>query len=176
MIVDKALCGLRTSGARFHAKFADSLRTLGFQPSHADPDVWPRDAGDCCEHVVVHVDDILAALKNPNEFYKRLMSDPWNHKLKNVEEPKCNLGGDFFRDKDGNFCHSAQTCIERMADNHKIMFGEPPKEAHSPMEKVISPSQMSRHHADPMTSRSFSGSLVRCSGQSHCADLMCTML
>ena len=76
MIVDKALCGLHTSGARFHAEFADALQTLGFQPSCADPDAWMHDAGDCCEHVVVCVDDILMALKNPDEFYKRLMSDP----------------------------------------------------------------------------------------------------
>eukprot|EP00977_Amphora_coffeiformis_P026565 scaffold27829_cov160-Amphora_coffeaeformis.AAC.1 len=47
LIIDKALYGLRTSGARFHAKFADTLRTLGFTPTYADPDVWIRDGGDC---------------------------------------------------------------------------------------------------------------------------------
>ena len=40
MIIEKTLYGLRTSGARFHAKFADTLRALGFTPSYADPDVW----------------------------------------------------------------------------------------------------------------------------------------
>ena len=79
------------------------------------------------------------ALKNPEEFYGRLTSDPWNYKLKNVEEPKYHLGGDFFRDKDGNFCYSAQTHIKRMVENYKLMYGEPPKEAHSPMEKGDQP-------------------------------------
>ena len=37
--ISKALYGLRSSGARFHEKFADTLRDLGFFPSFADPDV-----------------------------------------------------------------------------------------------------------------------------------------
>ena len=139
MIIDKALYGLRTSGARFHAKFADTLRKLGFTPTYADPDVWIRDAGDRYEYVVVYVDDVLTALKNPKEFYDALKSEPWNYKLKNVEEPKYHLGGDFFRDKDGTFCYGAQTYIKRMMDNYKLMFGELPKEYHSPMEKGDQP-------------------------------------
>ena len=39
MLIRKALYGLRTSGARFHEKFADTLDALGFKPSYADPDV-----------------------------------------------------------------------------------------------------------------------------------------
>ena len=95
LIIDKALYGLRTSGARFHAKFADTLRILGFKPSYTDPDVWLRDAGSCYECVVVHVDDTFTALKNLKEFYDALKAEPWNYKLKNVEEPKHHLGGDF---------------------------------------------------------------------------------
>ena len=72
LVIDKALYGLQTSGTRFHAKFADTLRSLGFVPSYADPDVWLRDAGDCYEYVVVYVDDILTALKKPKEFYDQL--------------------------------------------------------------------------------------------------------
>ena len=139
MIIDKALYGLRTSGARFHAKFADTLRQLGFTPTYADPDVWIRDAGDCYEYVVVYVDDILTALKEPKKFYDALRSDPWNYKLKNVEEPKYHLGGDFFRDKDGTYCYGSQTYVKRLVDNYKLMFGELPKEWHAPMEKSDQP-------------------------------------
>ena len=139
MIIDKALYGLRTSGARFHAKFADTLRTLGFSPSYGDPDVWLRDAGDCYEYVVVYVDDIFTALKNPKEFYDQLMGDPWHYKLKNVEEPKYHLGGDFFRDKDGTYCYGAQTYAKRLIDNYKFMFGELPTEVHAPMDKDDKP-------------------------------------
>eukprot|EP00977_Amphora_coffeiformis_P022030 scaffold10291_cov130-Amphora_coffeaeformis.AAC.1 len=109
LIIDKALYGLRTSGARFHVKFADTLRTLGFTPTYADPDVWIRDGGDCYEYIVVYVDDIFTALKEPVIFYDAIQSEPWNYKLKNVEEPKYHLDGDFFRDSDGTFCYGAQT-------------------------------------------------------------------
>ncbi len=138
-VIDKALYGLRSSGQRWHAKFADTLRALGFVPTYADADVWIRDAGDVYEYVVVYVDDILTALKNPAEFYSQLQSDPYNYKLKNVEEPKHHLGGDFFRDKDGTLCYGAQTYVKRMVDNYKMMFGELPQEYHAPMEKGDAP-------------------------------------
>ena len=82
---------------------------MGFMPTYANPNVWIRDAGDVYEYVVVYVDDLLTALKDPDSFCKELQSDPWNHKLKNVEEPRFHLGGDFFRDKDGTLCYGAQT-------------------------------------------------------------------
>eukprot|EP00977_Amphora_coffeiformis_P021195 scaffold9003_cov115-Amphora_coffeaeformis.AAC.2 len=134
LIIDKASYGLRTSGARFHAKFADTLRTLGFTPTYADPDVWIRDGGDCYEYIVVYVGDIFTALKEPVIFYDAIQSEPWNYKLKNVEEPKYHLGGDFFRDSDGTFCYGAQTYVKRMSENYEQLFGEPPKEYHSPMD------------------------------------------
>ena len=68
LIIDKALYGLRTSGARFHAKWGDTLTTLEFTPTYADPDVWIWVAGDCYEYVVVYVDNIFTALKDPEEF------------------------------------------------------------------------------------------------------------
>ena len=40
LVIEKALYILRTSGARFHAKFTDTLRALGFMPTYANPNVW----------------------------------------------------------------------------------------------------------------------------------------
>ena len=85
------------------------------------------------------VDDILTALKNPKEFYDKLTSDPHNYLLKNVEEPKYHLGGDFFRDKDGTFCYGAQTYVKRMIENYKMLFGELPTEYHAPLDKSDKP-------------------------------------
>ena len=43
LVIEKALYGLRTSGARFHAKFADTLRAMGFMPTYADPNaLWSQ--------------------------------------------------------------------------------------------------------------------------------------
>ena len=92
MIIVKALYGLRSSGARFHAKLSDTLRTMHFTPSYADPDVWIRDAGPMYEYICVYVDDLLVAMKNPSKFYADLQSDPWNYKLKGVEFPRYHLG------------------------------------------------------------------------------------
>ena len=72
LIIVKALYGLRTSGARFHEKLADTLRDLGFKPSLADPDLWYRDAGDCYEYICVYVDDLMAIMKDPNNFFETL--------------------------------------------------------------------------------------------------------
>ena len=136
LLIKKALYGLRSSGKMFHQKFSDTMRTLGFKPSYADPDVWYRDAGDCYEYVCTYVDDLLVAMKNPKEFMEQLQSEPFNYKLKGVGPPKYHLGGDFFRDSDGTLCYSAQTYVKRMVTDFKLLFGEdPPNKPHSPLPK-----------------------------------------
>lgn len=134
LIIDKALYGLRSSGARFHEKLADTLYDLGFFPSKADPDVWIRDAGDVYEYVCVYVDDIIAAMKDPGLFMSQLKSDPWNYKLKGEEEPRYHLGGDYVRDPDGTLCYSAKTYIKRLVNNFEVMFGHEPRTYTSPLE------------------------------------------
>jgi len=127
LLISKALYGLRSSGARFHDKFADTLTDMGFKPSLCDPDVWYRDAGDCYEYVCTYVDDLLVAMKDPNSFMKALQAEPYNYKLKGVGPPRYHLGGDFFQDPDGTLCYGCQTYIRRLADTYKQLFGEDPK-------------------------------------------------
>ena len=136
LLIKKALYGLRSSGKMFHQKFSDTMRALNFQPSFADPDVWFRDAGDCYEYVCTYVEDLLVAMKNPQEFMEQLQSDPFNYKLKGVGPPKYHLGGDFFRDSNGTLCYSAQTYIKRMVTDFRFLFGEdPPSKVLSPLPK-----------------------------------------
>jgi hypothetical protein len=59
LVIDKALYGLRTSGARWAERLADTLRDQGFFPSHADPAIWMRDVQDHYEYICVWVDDML---------------------------------------------------------------------------------------------------------------------
>ena len=135
-IIDKALYGLRSSGARFHEKFADTLRAMGFSPSYSDPDVWLRDAGDHYEYVCTYVDDLLVAMKNPAEFMDALQSAPWNYKLKGVSFPKYHLGADFKRDKDGTLTYGAKTYVKRLVEDYKNIFREEPsKKYHAPLQK-----------------------------------------
>ncbi len=72
MIIVKALYGLRSSGLRWHEKFADTLRCEGFFPSKADPDVWMRRNGDLYEYIAVYVDDLCLAMKDPKAFVEVL--------------------------------------------------------------------------------------------------------
>ena len=42
MTISRALYGLKSSGAAWRAKFADTLRSMGYKPTEADPDVWMK--------------------------------------------------------------------------------------------------------------------------------------
>ena len=53
LVIVKALYGLRTSGLRWHERFADCLRDMGFSPSKAEPNIWMRPNGDAYEYIGV---------------------------------------------------------------------------------------------------------------------------
>jgi hypothetical protein len=72
LIIIKALYGLRTSGARFHEQFADTLTAMQFSPCKADPDVWMKDCGTHYDYVCVYVDDLAVMMKQPQDFFKGL--------------------------------------------------------------------------------------------------------
>ena len=127
MKIVKALYGLRSSGARFHDCLADTLRELGFTPTFANPDVWIRDAKDCYEYICCYVDDLLAALKNPKEFWDKLQSLPYSFKLKGGEEPKYHLGANFFQDSDGVLALGTQMYVRRLSAEYVRLFGKETK-------------------------------------------------
>jgi hypothetical protein len=58
LVIVKALYGLRSSSARWHKRFADTLHDCGFNPSRGDKDVWPKECGNHYECICVYVDDI----------------------------------------------------------------------------------------------------------------------
>jgi Reverse transcriptase (RNA-dependent DNA polymerase) len=45
LVISKALYGLRSSGARWHDRFANCIRELRFLPCKAEPDIWMRKKG-----------------------------------------------------------------------------------------------------------------------------------
>ena len=138
LIIRKALYGLRSSGARFHEKLADTLQQMGFKPCYADPDLWYRDAGDHYEYLCVYVDDLLAIMKNPQEFYDTLIND-YGYKLKGVGPPDYHLGGNFERNADGMLTWGAKRYVEKMIDTYEKMFGELPHLAQTPLKNNDSP-------------------------------------
>jgi asparagine synthetase B (glutamine-hydrolysing) len=73
------LYGLRTSGLRRHERLSDVLRSLGFTPCKAEPDIWLRSNGEVYEYVAVYVDDLAFAMETPLEFLDVLVN---KHKFK----------------------------------------------------------------------------------------------
>ena len=133
LVIVKALYGLRTSGARFHEKFADTLLDMGFLPCKADPDVWMKDCLTHYEYVCVWVDDLAVMMKDPSLFFTGLRER--KYKLKGVGDIKYHLGGDFFRDPDGTLAWGAKTYIKRVINQCEEIFGGLPKEYTSPIDQ-----------------------------------------
>jgi Reverse transcriptase (RNA-dependent DNA polymerase) len=132
LVIVRALYGLRTSGARWHDRFADVLRQMNFVQCKADPDVWLKDCETHYEYVLVYVDDIMYIGKQGRELFNAL-SNVYGFQLKGVGPPSYHLGGDFFRDPDGTLAWGASTYVKKMLINYETMFGEKPKEYSHPM-------------------------------------------
>lgn len=138
LIIVKALYGLKSSGARFHDKLADTLRDMGFKQCLADADLWMREQEDHYEYICVYVDDLMVIMKHPTKFFDILINE-YKYKLKGVGEPQYHLGGNFGRDPDGVLYWSARTYIDKSLGNYERLFGALPKKMGSPMEKGDSP-------------------------------------
>jgi hypothetical protein len=51
LIISKALYGLRFSGLRWHERFSQCLREMGFEPCKAEPDIWMRRVDNLYEYI-----------------------------------------------------------------------------------------------------------------------------
>jgi len=92
LIIKRALVWLKEQGgARWHERFAETLRAEGFPPLLMQIlTSWMRDAGDKYKYICVYVDDLLAMMKKPQEFMDRL-TKVYNYKLKGVGPPSYHL-------------------------------------------------------------------------------------
>jgi Reverse transcriptase (RNA-dependent DNA polymerase) len=103
LIISRALYGPRSSGARWHDRFADCILELGFFPCKAEPDIWMWKKGNLYECVAVYVDDLAIAMKDPKEFTD-LLEKKHKFKLKGAGPSSYNLGMDFSRDVKITLC------------------------------------------------------------------------
>jgi hypothetical protein len=135
LIISKALYGLRSSGARWHDRFADCIMELGFFPCKSEPDIWMRKLNNMYEYVAVYVDDLAIAMQNPREFVD-ILENKHKFKTKGTGPISFHLGMDFSRDEDNTLCLSSTKYIEKLMKNYERMFGELPKQnVTSPLEK-----------------------------------------
>jgi hypothetical protein len=128
LVIVKALYGLKTSGARYHKKFSETMVSLGFLPSKADSDVWIKDCGNHYEYVCTWVDDLLYAGRDSQGFFHTL--EGLGYKLKGVGPPHYHPSGDFKRIVDANgeppmLTWGATTYVKWMLESYVQLFGEP---------------------------------------------------
>ena len=132
LIVSKALCGLHSSGLRWSERLADVLREMGYFTSKCEKYIWMRDKGDHCEHIAVHVDDLMIASKDPEAIVKILV-EKYQFKLKGTGPTEFHLGCDFFSDEEGVLCYAPKKYIEKILENYRRIYGTWPKPATSPL-------------------------------------------
>ncbi len=91
------------------------MRQEGFVPSLEDPNVWLRDTGDCYEYVCIYVDDLMAIMKDPGQFFTKIQ-DPngYGFKMKGVGPPRYHLGGNFGYDDDGTLWYGSSTYVDKV--------------------------------------------------------------
>ena len=134
LIISKALYGLRSSGARWHDRFSDCIRALGFFPCKAEPDIWMRKNGETYEYVAVYVDDLAIAMKNPQELID-VLEKKHHFKLKGTGPIHFHLGMDIHRDSHNTLCISPTKYIDKLIKGYSSLFGEKPKHSTSPLIK-----------------------------------------
>jgi Reverse transcriptase (RNA-dependent DNA polymerase) len=133
--ISKALYGLRSSGARWHDRFADCITELGFFQCKSEPDIWMRRVGDIYEYVAVYVDDLALAMKSPKAFVD-ILENKHKFKTKGTGPINFHLGMEFSRDDDNTLRLSSAKYIEKLNKNYERMFGELPRQNYtSPLEK-----------------------------------------
>ena len=134
LVIKKALYGLRSSGLRWHERFADTLRDLSFKQCKACPDVWMRNMKDHYEYIAVYVDDLAIISKDPKLITDTLVND-FKYKLKGVGPIDYHLGGNFGRDDDGTLRYGPRKYIDKLITSYVNMFGCQPITRTTPMVK-----------------------------------------
>ena len=135
LIMVKALYGTRSGGARWHDRLFDILQELKFKPSKADPDIWmrPEPGGTCYEYIVVYVDDLAIAAKDPQAFCNELKKK-YNLKLKGVGPLEYHLGCTYKKDPDGTLAADPRRYVNKILESYERMFKEKPRKSRPPLE------------------------------------------
>lgn len=109
-IIKKSLYGLKSSGARWHAHFAKSFYTLGFNPGRFDNDVWNKRRDDNLgyDYISTYVDDFLIAAKDPWIYMKRLQEI---YVIKDPKVPDVYLGATYVGNPEDNWSITAKEYI-----------------------------------------------------------------
>ena len=93
--------GILTSGLRWHARLADYLRDMEFEPCKIKPNIWLCPCReDHYEYIAVYVYDLLITSKDTKSTID-VLTDKHYFKLKGTGPISYNLGCNFGRNDDG---------------------------------------------------------------------------
>jgi hypothetical protein len=122
VIILKALYGLRSSSERWHAHFADTLRSLKFQPTRYDKDVWLRLSENELhyEYVCTHSDDFMIVSKKPEMVMEALEKV---YTIKSKGPPDYYLGNDYKKDSRGRWAIGCKRYLKEALARVETMFG-----------------------------------------------------
>ena len=98
LVINKALYGLKSSGLRYHEKFADTLCDMGYVPSKIN-DTWMKQNGDVWEYIAVCVDNLAIAAKDAGVVIK-MLREKYGYKIKGDGPIDYHLRATVSRDKD----------------------------------------------------------------------------
>ena len=133
LIIERALYGLKSSGAMWHQKLAENLREMGYKPCESDCDFWIRENTDHYEYIAVIVDDLLVFSKEP-EIVIGQLQDIYKYTLSGVGTPEYYNGADISFDGNGYVNMSAKTYIKNVTERIEKVMECTLKNYGSPME------------------------------------------
>ena len=88
LLISKALYRLKSLGLRFNELLAKHLTSLGFVRSKCKANIWYQKSscGTRYQYTATYMDDLCAAVMDPNKLIDQLQSDPIN--LNSRVQPK----------------------------------------------------------------------------------------
>ena len=121
-IVEKSLYGLKSSGNRWHAHFANTLYSMGFMPTRYDPDVWYklREDGSGYDYISTYVDDFMITAKDAWSYMAHLQSI---YTIKQPANPEIYLGALYTGSPSGDWTISCQRYIKEGLSRIERMVG-----------------------------------------------------
>ena len=72
LFIFKVLYGSHSSGSRWHGKYVDNLRNVGFTLFKVELDLWMREADSIWEYILVYLYDLVFVLRDPKLFIQLL--------------------------------------------------------------------------------------------------------
>jgi hypothetical protein len=118
--VEKALYGLSTSAKRWREALTNTIRSMGFDSSRDDADVWFRQTSYGFEYIGTHTDDILAVSQDAQAIMEELKQ---HYDLSKVEEPRFHLGCDYMKDPDDVWCYGTKTHVAESIKKVEAILG-----------------------------------------------------